>query len=215
MPYQVWYRRFLPHWQPADAPLFITWRLHGSLPATAIAQLSVERARINHDPRSQDPHSDWAINQHKQFFAHWDTTLHTADGPHWLAQPDIAASVRNELHRGEKENLYCLYAYTIMSNHVHVLLQPLDDPQTGQPIPLSRIMQTIKGRTARQANLKLNREGHFWTRESYDHWARNEAELQRIVAYILNNPVKAGLVEEPLDWPWSWISPRFQAQDSG
>jgi hypothetical protein len=49
----------------------------------------------------------------------------------------------------------------------------------------------------------------FWQDESYDHWVRDEEELQRIVLYIEQNPVKAGLCRTPADWRWS--SARFRA----
>jgi len=44
-----------------------------------------------------------------------------------------------------------------------------------------------------EANLLLGRTGAFWQHESYDHWVRNEREFNRIVAYIEENPVSAGL----------------------
>ena len=207
MSYQVWYKRVLPHWQPGEVPLFITWRLAGSLPATVLADIAAEKERMARDPRAQDEHSDWAINTHKRLFARWDDELHKLSGPHWLAQPEIAAIVRDTLHQCEDERLYRLYAYTVMSNHVHVLLQPLENVQTGSPVALARITQILKGRTARFANQRLGLTGQrFWARESYDHWSRNENETRRIVAYILNNPVKAGLVTDPAAWPWSWAA---------
>jgi putative transposase len=207
MSYQVWYRRALPHWQPGGVPLFITWRLADSLPAVFLADFAAEQERIAHDPRAQDEHSDWATNAYKRLFVRWDDELHKLSGPRWLAQPEIAAIVRDAMHQGQDEHLYRLYAYTVMSNHVHVLLQPLEDAQTGQPAPLARITQLLKGRTARFANQHLRRTGQrFWARESYDHWSRNEGETRRIVAYILDNPVKAGLVAEPSAWPWSWAA---------
>ena len=43
----------------------------------------------------------------------------------------------------------------------------------------------------------------YWQTETFDHWARDEAEMYRIIEYIENNPVKAGLVERPEDWYWS------------
>ncbi len=205
MVYQVWYRRVLPHWQPAGVPFFLTWRLAGSLPANVLAEFAAEEERIASDPRAKDEHSDWVINAYKRLFERQDNELHTLNGPRWLAQPDIAAIVRDAMHQGVNERMYRLYAYTVMSNHVHVLLQPLEDAETGQPVPLARITQMLKGRTARFANQKLGRTGHpFWARESYDHWSRNENETRRIVAYILNNPVKAGLVTDSSAWPWSW-----------
>lgn len=43
----------------------------------------------------------------------------------------------------------------------------------------------------------------LWQDESYDHWARDEEEMVRIIQYIENNPVQAGLCRRPEDWPWS------------
>jgi putative transposase len=69
---------------------------------------------------------------------------------------------------------------------------------------LPQITHWIKGRTAREGNLLLGRTGEpFWQDESYDHWVRNEREFHRIVKYIEWNPVSAGLVTKPEDWPWS------------
>jgi REP element-mobilizing transposase RayT len=49
----------------------------------------------------------------------------------------------------------------------------------------------------------LGRRGRFWQQESYDHWARDEDELERIIRYVEQNPVKAGLVAKAEDWPFS------------
>lgn len=207
MPYKLWHKRRLPHWQPGGVPIFITWRLAGSLPAVVLKQFAEARQRIANDERAQDNHSDWAIIQHKRLFARWDDELHVAKGPYWLAEPDIARCVQEALHYAAEEKLYLLYAYTIMSNHVHVLMHPLEDPKTESPVPLARITHLLKGRTARAANQMLDRTGQrFWARESYDHWSRNEQETRRIVAYIMNNPAKAGLVAKADDWPWSWVA---------
>ena len=65
-------------------------------------------------------------------------------------------------------------------------------------------MQSLKGYTARKANHILGRSGAFWHHESYDHCVRNPNEWQRIVSYVLNNPVKAGLVDEWENWRWSY-----------
>jgi putative transposase len=50
----------------------------------------------------------------------------------------------------------------------------------------------------------LRRGGGFWQHENYDHVVRDEAELSRIVAYVLDNPVKAGLAGSRGDWEWSY-----------
>ena len=79
-----------------------------------------------------------------------------------------------------------------MANQVHVLWRPTR--------PASGVLQWLKGVTARQANLLLGGTGQpFWQRESYDHVVKQEREMERLVAYIENNPVKAGLVAERLE----------------
>jgi len=70
-------------------------------------------------------------------------------------------------------------------------------------------MHSLKSYTAHEANSILNRTGAFWQTESYDHWVRDDEELERIVSYIRDNPVKAGLVKRPEDWFWCSCQDRF------
>jgi REP element-mobilizing transposase RayT len=91
----------------------------------------------------------------------------TRTGPIYLAQEAIASVVVACLRRGETLGHYDLAAYAILSNHVHALLLPKISP--------ARLMQSLKGATARQANLILGRTGQpFWQAESYDHWVRDD-----------------------------------------
>jgi hypothetical protein len=68
----------------------------------------------------------------------------------------------------------------------------------------SVILHSLKRHTAREANRLLNRTGSFWEHESYDHYVRDRAEWERIVNYVINNPVKAGLVADWSKWPYSY-----------
>jgi REP element-mobilizing transposase RayT len=131
----------------------------------------------------------------------------TREGPMYLALESIARVVVASLRCGEQLKHYDLGAYSVMSNHVHTLLLPLISP--------SRLIQSIKGVTAREANRILGRTGEtFWQAESYDHWVRDEEERGRIAAYIENNPVKAGLVERAEDYCWSSAGERKSAEVS-
>ena len=117
-------------------------------------------------------------------------------GPMYLRQPDIAQIVVASIHKGVELEHYELSAYVVMANHVHLLIQPRIAPDG--------LLKSLKGATAREANRLLNRTGEpFWRKESYDHWVRNQNEFEKIRAYIENNPVKAGLVQNPEDYPWS------------
>jgi type I restriction enzyme R subunit/putative DNA methylase len=94
---------------------------------------------------------------------------------------------------------YELYAYVVIANHVHILVHPEIEP--------SRLLKSLKGAAAREANKLLGRTGEpFWQKESYDHWVRDRAEFHRIKAYIENNPVQAGLAKVPDEYPWSSAS---------
>jgi putative transposase len=177
----TYYARNLPHWHPAGRDIFISWRLFGSLPANFV--------------RSLRPVSEGSTGrQFRAMDAALDKGLH---GPLWLRDRRVAASVVETIRRGEHEwNFYKLHAYVVMSNHVHILLEP--------NVPLARITQRLKGTTARTANQILGREGNrFWNEESFDHWVRNAAEFTRIKNYIEQNPVTAGLTKSPQEWPWS------------
>ena len=70
--------------------------------------------------------------------------------------------------------------------------------------PMSAIVHSLKRDTARQADLLLGREGRFWQHENYDHVVREEAELSRIIIYVVPNPGVAGLVREWKDWDWTY-----------
>jgi len=120
----------------------------------------------------------------------------TRSGPMYLAPEPVADMVMECLHRGVRLGHYALGAYAILSNPVHVRLGPKISP--------SRLRQSLQGTTARQANLILRRTGEtFWQAESYDHWVRDDAEWQRMAAYIEENPVKAGLVSCVSAYRWS------------
>jgi len=89
--------------------------------------------------------------------------------------------------------------YTILPNHWHALLVPAVDSS----VSLSQIMRRLKGRSARTINVHRNASGPLWQREWFDRWIRDDTEWERCVAYIRNNPVKAGLVTEWTQHAWT------------
>ncbi len=88
-----------------------------------------------------------------------------------------------------------------MPNHVHAVVLLLDESP-----PLVKTLQRLKSYTASKANKLLSRSGACWQAESYDHIVR-KGELARIVAYVLENLVKAGLVEDWEQWPYTYLAP--------
>jgi len=171
------YTRRLPHWDSIGAPLFVTFRLHGSLPASRVfppARVSNGRA-----------------------FVAMDRLLDAARlGPVYLKQPSIANLVMQSLFDGQRRfRRYTLHAFVIMPNHVHMLVE--------SAAPMSRWLGPLKGFTGHKANEALGLGGAFWQDESYDRLVRNDEEFDRIRRYIENNPGTAGLVCTPEAYRWS------------
>ena len=204
--YRLSYRRNLPHYQPATVTLFVTFRLAGSLPVEVLRLLreEYERAVAEFDQTlSLLERSEMVYAAQRRFFGRMDAFLDAAEtGPRWLGEAMIAELVANSLHY-RHERVYDLDTFCLMPTHAHVTFAPLT-ASNGKPHALSSIMQSLKGYTAHEANKILDREGAFWHHESYDHVVRDAEEHERIVKYILNNPVKAGLVADWRDWPWSY-----------
>jgi putative transposase len=204
--YQISYRRHLPHIQPPGATLFITFRLVDSIPIEVQKQLEDEARRVDTIlARISDlqERTQRAYLEQRRLFSKWDTALHVAtSGPFWLREPKVADLVAEALHYRHCR-VYDLDAFCIMPNHVHVVFTPLcKEDDTYHAIPA--IMHSLKGRSACKANLLLGRRGDFWQHENYDHVIRDEAEWRRIITYVLNNPVKANLVQHWQDWPWTY-----------
>jgi len=65
-------------------------------------------------------------------------------------------------------------------------------------------MHNIQRNSANHADKVLGRTGAFWQHENYDHFARDEKELERIIKYVLHNPVEAGLTNDWSKWKWSY-----------
>lgn len=181
-------RRNLPHLYFEYGIYFVTFRLFGSLPRNVLFEIN----------------SSMEDDESKMLFKKYDDML---DSGNWeskyLANDEIAAKVKYCIHYsdGEEYNLIC---YSIMSNHVHILFELLENNKG-----LSKIMQSIKGISARESNKLLNRKGKFWQDESYDRLVRNENEFYRILKYVLMNPVKAGLVENWKDWKNNYCNPEY------
>lgn len=68
-------------------------------------------------------------------------------------------------------------------------------------------MMRIKGASSREINLALNRTGALWAKDSYDHYVRTEEEWLRILHYILQNPVKARIVHQWKEHPFTFCHP--------
>ena len=204
---KVYYKRNLPHYQPPGGTFFVTFRLKDSVPMRKLKnqQLKQEEEMFTKKFISEEERNDYHL---QCVFANDELLDKIKSGPFFLEEEAIAQLVIEKIEEYDGR-LYDLLCYCIMPNHVHLLIdtqiQLADDGSTPEDyVQLQDIMRLIKGGTAIAANRLLNRSGPFWESESYDHWVRNEESLFRIVAYIMENPCKANLVNRWQDWPYSF-----------
>jgi REP element-mobilizing transposase RayT len=194
------YRRKLPHWQPEGAQYFITFRLSDSLPSQVMEELRKLREEFRKRNEPDDSYKRKTFQ--REIFKKYEKALDTRNtGPTWLEIPSIANLVQEAIHYRDKKE-YDLYAYCIMSNHVHIVFEHLNKTSNTnaskssiKDFPITRILQELKRYTAYKSNKLLDRTGAFWQSESYDRVIRDQDELENTIRYTLNNPVKAGLVE--------------------
>lgn len=177
----AYHHRNLPHYFVNNGTYFITFRLANSIPQDKLEQLKNKNK-----------------NPGDKIFAKYDALLESQEyGEKFLSDEKVAENLVRILHSLDDEE-YKIICYTIMSNHVHLLFETQNN--------VSRIMKTIKGRSARESNLLLNRTGSFWQSESFDRVIRDERELNMVIKYVLLNPVKCGLVNKWSDWKYTYCS---------
>jgi REP element-mobilizing transposase RayT len=114
-----------------------------------------------------------------------------------LLRDDSIAQIVQDTLLFNHQKKYELICWCIMPNHVHTLIAPVEG------MSLSEIMYDWKSYTTHTINKALNRKGKLWMMEYFDRYIRDNDHFQKVVNYIHNNPVKAGLVADPADWRWS------------
>ena len=202
------YRRNLPHWQPKGAEFFITFRLAGSLPKEAIDQLKQKSKEFREKCRNTNLTAEKRNQFEAKLFRICDHLLdNSSSGPVWLSNDNVAQIVTDTLHFYDRQR-YDLYAFSIMSNHVHLVLRHIQK-NYDVDLPVTVIMKLIKSYTGKECNKLLKRNGKFWQNESFDRLIRDDYELENVISYTLNNPVKANLVSDWRDWPYTYCKPEF------
>jgi len=198
---EEWHVRKLPHRDRDGLIQSITFRLADSLPQSVLKEIEAEIKGLSNE--KQD------IEKRKKYEYWLDKGL----GCCALAKKEMAQVVQDALfhHNGDK---YDLLAWSIMPNHVHVLIKTNSD--------LPRIVQSWKSFTGKWAlknnkrfNLGIDDDAHqFWMSEYWDRFIRDEDHFNNAVRYIFNNPAKANLPESHIAYLYRGIQQELHsAQD--
>lgn len=178
-----WHSRgYLPHCDASETIQSITFRLEDSLPLEVVKKLK------------NNSSSD--VTFREQF----EDYLDKGYGKCFLKDKDSAVIVEEALKYFDGDR-YRLLAWCIMPNHVHVLIETINEWS------LSLIVQSWKSFTAKKINKIYGISGALWQREYYDRYIRDAEHLAAIAQYIDMNPVKAQLILDATKWPFG--SARF------
>jgi REP element-mobilizing transposase RayT len=101
-----------------------------------------------------------------------------------------------QLDRVKIESGAEIIAYCFMGNHFHLAIK------VGL-VPLSAIMQRLMGGHAQRINTRYGRTGHLFQARYRAKLCLDDSYLRQVIQYIHMNPVRAGLVLSPGNWPWS------------
>ncbi len=93
-----------------------------------------------------------------------------------------------------------------MPDHVHPLLTPMVNEHKQEVYSLAELIGAIKGASSHAINRKLERSGNVWQEESFDHVLRRSEALDEKVVYMLENPVRAGIVSSAREYAWLWTA---------
>jgi hypothetical protein len=155
----TFHTRRLPHYHAIGHPTFLTWRLHGSLPAGRGFPSGTTSG---------------------QAFLAMDRLLDNArTGPLYLRQPEIAGMVVESIQFQERSlRHYELHTYVVMANHVHLLITPR--------VEVSKLMQSLKRFSAKEGNRMLDRTGQtFWQEETAWFGMKLNSGGSRVISKII------------------------------
>lgn len=109
---------------------------------------------------------------------------------------DIRLCFLQLLYQTIKKYGWQCHSYCLMDNHYHLLIETEDTN-------LSKGMQELNGKYAQFINKVFNRSGHLFQGRFKSFLVEKDNYMVNVVIYMMLNPVRAGLVNHPQEWPWS------------
>jgi len=218
-----------------DGIFFVTIRLWDALPDSFCQNLGLQYYTHQVKTAHQADQKALLLLARKRLFARFDQTLDLEKYglPH-LREPELAKILATEILRHDGVT-YHLFAWTILPNHAHLLFQlnsagpeqyPLEDLeylqcpalrdivsgiQTATDLPLRKEAKKLSRHLDRSVFQKQNPMGtvpqdeKIWHEQSFDFQIKDAAEFEKVVRFILQNPVNAELVDDWKDWPFSFL----------
>ncbi|WP_116126036.1 transposase [Lewinella sp. IMCC34183] len=203
-----------------DTPLHLTYRLYGSIPNLPLQKLHSSHRLRKLRLAETFPADQRAANQETKelyreaclaaevdHYLGYDELLdRPTTGPRYLRGAAAKRIVIDSWHHLAKQEGLKIYAVSVMDNHVHLLLQNCSENRL---VSMVDTLENHKKWTATQLNRLHGMKGRrVWAEKEYSRTVRRGG-FEHVLWYVLNNPVKAGLTEDPLSWEGNWWSPEL------
>ncbi|WMJ70432.1 transposase [Stenotrophomonas sp. 24(2023)] len=127
----------------------------------------------------------------------YSLTTVTAQRAPFFSDPGNATLLVEALRQVEARGFSHSLAWVVMPDHLHWLMQLRAGTLAG-------CMNLLKSRSGRLINQRMGRQGALWQHGFHDHAIRSDESLLEHAAYILANPVRAGLVGALDEYPHAW-----------
>lgn len=194
------WRGELPHWQVEDGRYFVTIHLRGSIPPEGQRRIRLLGKQYRSVSSDIGDKQDEALGLSRRIFAEMERWLDQTPPTHHLGRRDFAEMLTEAIHNRCERRIWDMFRSVIMPSHIHLFFE------LNGELSLKHELEEFKrwtGHRATQLDDQL-RGKRFWQTEWFDHWSRSDEEDERIVRYIRQNPVKAGLAQDADDWPYTW-----------
>jgi len=113
-----------------------------------------------------------------------------------FVRADLNQLILDVLQEEQERQNCAVFSYCLMPNHLHFLVSPCEEG-----ISVLTFTDRFKGKSTNRS-WAVGWRGKLWQPRYYDHIVRAEEDLRAIAEYILNNPVRKGLVQHAEDWLW-------------
>ncbi|MGC9361959.1 MAG: REP-associated tyrosine transposase [Candidatus Syntrophosphaera sp.] len=196
------HRSHLPHIQLEGQIISLTWRLAFTLPKNILDLQEALKKDLEETDRNEASRLSNRYASYIKKLEELDTFLGKCEVDGLSLCADENARILISAINFHDNKMYDLHCYCIMPNHVHILVKPLLG-KDGAYYKISTIVQRLKTYTANMFNQHRGSRGKIWHRDYFDRYIRNPVDYRNVVKYILENPVKAGLVSKAEDWKYS------------
>lgn len=144
----------------------------------------------------------------KSYFLKYDKMLNSTQQNSILNQKGIADKVKDVLME-YNSSLYHMLAYTIMPNHIHLLIKLKNPEKNELQQHLEGIINLLKDQLNQNLQQFVELKDNLWTEFNCEYHLLEEQELINLTSYLVEDPAKTGLVSYWKDYPHTYVNPDF------